>query len=331
MDGKSMTSGTSERPALIALDWGTSSLRGFLMAGDGRVLDERGAPHGIQNLPAPGVAGFEAAFEGLTADWRAVDVTLPVVAGGMVGSAQGWLEAPYVPTPADTGVLAERAARLVTTAGVPILIAPGVVHDPADAAPDVMRGEEIQIAGALARVPEIARRSRIVLPGTHSKWVEIEAGRIVRFSTHLTGELFALLRRGSILGRLMPETPATGVRAETAFALGLEAARGGALAHRLFSVRTLGLMKRLEPDLLEDYLSGLLIGHEIVSAIAENGAEPGVPLVIVGEGRLGRRYVAALGHFGLRPTAELGNTAPEGLFRFARAAGLVGALEENAK
>ncbi len=331
MDTRSMTGTRPARPALIALDWGTSSLRGFLMTADGGIVEERGAPHGIQNLPAPGAAGFERAFDLLTADWRAAHPRLPVVAGGMVGSAQGWLEAPYVPTPADTGVLADRAARLVTASGVPILIAPGVVHDPADGAPDVMRGEEIQIAGALARAPQIAARSRLVLPGTHSKWVEIADGRIVRFSTHMTGELFALLRHQSILGRLMPDRSATGTAAEAAFALGLETARGGALAHRLFSVRTLGLLKRLETDVLEDYLSGLLIGHEIDAAIAEGGSEPGVPLVVIGEGRLVRRYGDALRLFGLTPAAELGNTAPEGLHRFADAAGLVGRIPEDVR
>jgi 2-dehydro-3-deoxygalactonokinase len=314
---------TPPLPALIALDWGTSSLRGFLMAADGSLCETRSAAHGILALPEPGgVAGFERAFAEIAGDWLARRPQLPVVAGGMVGSAQGWVEAPYVATPADTSVLAERAATVTTSDGVRILIAPGVVHDPADAPPDVMRGEEIQIAGALARRPEIAAAAWMVMPGTHSKWVEIVDGRIVRFATHMTGELFALLRRQSILGRLMPEEAATGERAEAAFLDGLAAARGGALAHRLFSVRTLGLMKRLDADLLEDRLSGLLIGHEIVSALADGGIA-GLPLVVVGDGRLSRRYARALRAFGLEPTAELGNTAPEGLFRFAVAAGLV--------
>ncbi|WP_206365343.1 2-dehydro-3-deoxygalactonokinase [Siculibacillus lacustris] len=311
--------------ALVALDWGTSSLRAFAMSADGRVLEQRDSAHGILNLPAPGgIAGFERAFAEACGDWLARRPGLPVVAGGMVGSAQGWKEAPYVATPADTATLATRAAAVTTAEGVRILIAPGVLHDPADGVPDVMRGEEIQIAGALVRAPRALRRSRLVLPGTHSKWVEVVDGRIVRFATFMTGELFAILRRHSILGRLMPEAAAPEPdAAAAAFAAGLRAADGRVLAHDLFAVRTLGLMRRLSGDVLEDYLSGLLIGHELAGARALGAAEPDVPVVLIGEGRLSRRYAEALRLTGIPVTAELGNTAPDGLFRFAVAAGLV--------
>ncbi len=321
--------GRTGAPALIALDWGTSSLRAFLMAADGTVLAEHADGHGIQNLPAPGRAGFEAAFEDACGAWLAATPGLPVVAGGMVGSAQGWVEVPYVSTPADTAALAERAGRVTTAAGVAIHIAPGVAHRPSDAAPDVMRGEEIQIAGALAHAPGWFARVRMVLPGTHSKWVEIVDGRILGFVTYMTGELFAILRRHSILGRTMAERPAEGPRAEAAFAAGLAAARGGALAHVLFSVRTLGLFGRLGSDEAEDYLSGLLIGHEIAAALAAGSADPDAPVVLIGEGRLCRRYAAALRILGVAPAAELGNTAPQGLFRFARAVGSIAADEEK--
>lgn len=323
MDTWTMTTAATASPALIALDWGTSSLRGFLMAGDGTVLSERDGPHGIQNLPCPGIAGFERAFATTCGDWLAVTPGLPVVAGGMVGSAQGWVEVPYVATPADTAVLAQRAGRVRTSAGIEILVAPGVAHDPVGAVPDVMRGEEIQIAGALARAPEALARSRMVMPGTHSKWVEIVDGRIVAFSTFMTGELFALLRRHSILARLMSETPGEGARADAAFEAGLAAAGKGALAHQLFSVRTLGLFGRLDADLLEPRLSGLLIGHEVGAAIAAGFVDADVPVVLIGEGGLSRRYAEALRFFGIEPSAELGNTAPEGLFRFAQAAGSI--------
>ena len=327
---------TDSGTALIALDWGTSSLRGFRMDRRGRVLEQRATAHGIQNLPLPGAAGFEQAFAELCAGWLAPGV--PVVAGGMVGSAQGWVEAPYVSCPADTGTLAASAAAVDSAAGVRILIAPGVMHVPQGAAPasapDIMRGEEIQIAGVLAEQPgpgqpDWARGACVVLPGTHSKWARIEEGRITGFATYMTGELFAVLSTHSILGRLMPAgAPADSGAADEAFGHGIQAARDsrpGDLPHQIFAARTLGITRRMAPELLKDYLSGLLIGHELVSGLARthDTLAAGTPLLLVGEGALCRRYARALELMGVRPAARLENTAPRGLFQFAVAAGLV--------
>lgn len=315
---------TASRPTLVALDWGTSSLRAYLIAADGVLLDHRASPHGIQNLPEPGTAGFERAFAGVAGAWLAADPTLPVVAGGMVGSAQGWREAPYVRCPAGPADLAAAAAAVETADGHRILIAPGMLCDEAGAAPDVMRGEEIQIAGALAADPSWAAAARIVLPGTHSKWVEVEDGRITRFATYMTGELFAVLKQHSILGRLMPAdaAPTTEARA-AAFVDGVAAGRGGAaLAHALFAVRTLGLTKRMDHAVLADYLSGLLIGHELAGALAAAPADTR-PLVLIGDEKLCRRYAEALALAGVAVAALLDNTAPAGLYRFARAGGLI--------
>lgn len=315
-------------PALIALDWGTSSLRGFLIDGEGCVLAERASGHGIQNLPQSGPAGFDAALSDLCGDWLEDYPMLPVVAGGMVGSAQGWVEAPYVPTPADTATLAGRAARLETAAGREILIAPGVLHDPAGGVPDVMRGEEIQIAGALAGNEDWRRRACIAMPGTHSKWVRIAEGRITGFATYMTGELFAVLKSHSLLGRLMPsDRDASVADEEAAFAEGLRAARSagaGDLPHQLFATRTLGLTKRLPAEALTHYLSGLLIGHELRSALAMRATMPAdTPLLLVGDPALCRRYACGLAAFDVVAAAQLGNTAPQGLYRFAAAAGLL--------
>ncbi|PWC31281.1 2-dehydro-3-deoxygalactonokinase [Azospirillum sp. TSO35-2] len=315
-------------PVLIGLDWGTSSLRGFLMDGRANILAERATAHGIQNLPLPGAAGFERAFADLCGDWLATNPSLPVVAGGMVGSAQGWVEAPYVTTPADALTLANRAASVDSADGRRILIAPGVLHDPAGGTPDVMRGEEIQIAGALAENPTWAARACVAMPGTHSKWVRIADGRIAGFSTYMTGELFAVLRTHSILGRLMPEgAEATPDQEAAAFEAGVRAASTagpGDLPHQLFATRTLGLTRRLPAESLKHYLSGLLIGHELVSGLARLRAEPaGTPLLLIGDSGLCGRYARALAVLGVAPTAQLGNTAPRGLFQFAAAAGLL--------
>lgn len=318
-----------ETPVLIALDWGTSSLRGFLMDGNGRVLAERANAHGIQNLPQPGPAGFDQALTELCGDWLAGHPTLPVVAGGMVGSAQGWVEAPYVPCPADTRTLAARAAIVDSTAGRRILIAPGVLYDPPGGVPDVMRGEEVQIAGALAENPAWSDHACVAMPGTHSKWVRIVDGRITGFATYMTGELFAILKTHSILGRLMPEGVEADPAAEAeAFDAGIAAAGTagpGDLPHQLFTTRTLGLTRRRPPEQLKPYLSGLLIGHELVSGLAAMRTElpAGTPLLLIGDTALCRRYARGLAALGVTPMAQLGNTAPRGLFQFAAATGLI--------
>ena len=229
-------------PALIGLDWGTSSLRAFLMQ-SGRVIEMRHAQDGVQRL-AGRADEFERAFAAIAGDWLAQAPALPVVACGMVGSAQGWREAPYVRCPADARALAARGVRVASGAGPEVLIAPGVLFEPAQGAPDVMRGEETQVAGALLQQPAWAARATFLLPGTHSKWVRVEDGRIVSLATAMTGELFALLRTHSILGRLMTaghdQTPAPSPRPRRA-----RTDRSGGLLHQLFAVRTLGLTERL--------------------------------------------------------------------------------------
>jgi 2-dehydro-3-deoxygalactonokinase len=319
-------------PKLIALDWGTSSLRGFLMDAKGTVLQQRDSAHGIVNLPEPGIPGFEAAFEALCGPWLDQWPALPVVAGGMVGSSQGWREAPYVPCPADVHRLAAEAAEVPTRRGLSILIAPGVISTPPGAAPDVMRGEEIQIAGTLLHHPDLSAQGHFLMPGTHSKWVEVQEGRITRFATYMTGELFAVLRHHSLLGRLMPEQDAAPEAAEAAFTQGVDTARRsgpGDLAHQIFAARTLGLTQALPGAALKDFLSGLLIGHEVLSGLGRL-ARADAPLALIGEAGLCRRYAGVLQRFGAAPALQLGNTAPAGLFHFAIAAGRIAPARESA-
>lgn len=327
------TMNASASPQLLALDWGTSSLRAFLMQA-GKVIETRQSAHGIQHLPVPGTAGFEQAFAGIAGDWLKRWPHLPVVASGMVGSAQGWREAPYVRCPASTRLLAAQGVMVGSGLGPDVLIAPGVLFDEPDQLPDVMRGEEIQIAGALAQNPDWAERSRFVLPGTHSKWVQVEDGRIVRFASFLTGELFAVLRQHSILGRLMPERDDPGQPDPSAFELGLTTGYGsgpGEFSHQIFAARTLGLTGRLPSASLADYLSGLLIGHELVSGLAGSGESTRIPLIMIGAPALCERYAYALKYLGRSVSDVLDNTAPVGLWNFAAAAGLlpVPALGEN--
>ena len=321
-----MNLNTNRPPELLALDWGTSSLRAFLMR-EGKITDVRHSGHGIQHLPVPGRVGFEQAFALIAADWLQQWPQLPVVACGMVGSAQGWREAPYVRCPADTRALAAQGVIVQSGLGRDILIAPGVLFDEPDQLPDVMRGEEIQIAGALSQNPRWSVRSCMLLPGTHSKWVQIENGRIVRFATYMTGELYAVLRKHSILGRLMPDSDESPLALDLdAFDLGLSCAKNSApgdLTHQLFAARTQGLTGRLPQASLADYLSGLLIGHELVSGVASLGESGPVPLIMIGEPALCERYARALNGLGQSVAALLDNTAPVGLWEFAGAAGLL--------
>jgi 2-dehydro-3-deoxygalactonokinase len=201
-----------------------------------------------------------------------------------------------------------------------------VIFEPPNRAPDVMRGEELKIAGAVAAEPSLGELAWFVLPGTHSKWALVQEKRIVSFATYMTGELYAVLREHSILGRLMPTEPADAGVAALGFDAGLEAARAsspGDLGHQLFAARTLGLTDRLPRSALADYLSGLLIGHELVSALAGSRAtrEGGARVVLLGDAALCRRYALALEAYGAAAHAQLDDTAPRGLWEFARAAG----------
>jgi len=231
-------------PALVGLDWGTTSLRAYRFAADGKLLDRRARPWGIQHLP-PG--GYPEAFRAIVGDWTADRPGVPVIMGGMVGSRTGWHEVPYVPCPADVAAL---AAGLVAWDGGcgPIHIVPGLMQD--GPRPDVMRGEEVQIVGALAADAGLAAASRFVLPGTHCKWAAVDRGRIVGFTTYMTGELFALLRDHSILGRPAKDASQAADHAadEQVFLRGVMAARdSGAegVSGLLFTVRSLFLTGRL--------------------------------------------------------------------------------------
>lgn len=303
-------------PALIGIDWGSTSLRAWLLAADGTVLEERSADKGASTLQ--GHAAFVAALDDVTQGW---DRALPQLACGMVGSTHGWLDVPYARCPAGAAAL---AASLRRPADGPHIV-PGVLFDDGQLPPDLMRGEETQIVGALDRHATLRERSCIVLPGTHSKWAQVQGECITRFATHMTGELFAVLRKHSVLGRLMQDEAAAD---QGAFLQGVDAARDhGALGlpHQLFAARSLGVTQQLPASALADYLSGLVIGHELRAGLQWR-ADAGLaaaPLALVGAPQLCARYVAALQRFGQRASLVLDNTAPTGLLALARAAGLL--------
>lgn len=273
---------------LVAVDWGTSSLRAALLGPGGEVLEERAFPRGILTVD-PG--GFSSLFEVLFGDWMQVDGRLCLISG-MAGSRQGWLEAPYCPCPTGFDELGQRLAWIEPGR---IAIVPGLSIDK-DGVPDVMRGEETQVFGAL-QLLELAD-ARLVLPGTHSKWVTVAKHHVTDFSTWMTGEFYALLRQHSILARTLPNNANDSDPAldANAFEQGVShALRGQGLLHTAFSTRTLSLFNRMATDALPSYLSGLVIGEELKSQSLQRGDA----VVVMGAEALTARYEQALAQLGV--------------------------------
>jgi 2-dehydro-3-deoxygalactonokinase len=278
-------------PDWIAVDWGTSALRVWAMRG-GVPVAEAASDRGMGVLTRE---GFEPALMALVGSWLG-DAPVEVVACGMVGSRQGWHEAPYraVPcVPVDPGAL---VAVRALDARLGVRLVPGLKQG---APPDVMRGEEVQVAGALALEPGFD--GVICLPGTHSKWVQVSAGEVVSFRTCMTGELYALLSQHSVLRHGMAgEGAAVAAEADAAFDAALSEAlsRPEALAARLFGLRAEGLLAGLDPGLARARLSGLLIGIDLA---ATRVYWLGQPVLIVGAEGLALRYARALAAQGARP------------------------------
>lgn len=305
---------------LIALDWGTSSLRAFRFNGAGQLQEIRARPWGIRHLPE---GGYDAALAGITAGWP----VLPRLACGMVGSRNGWHQMPYLDLPASVAQLGDALGTVRAADGLDVHLVPGL-RDPRG--PDAMRGEETQLIGALASHPALVEACTFILPGTHSKWAVVREGAVTGFRTLMTGELFAVLRQHSILG-------ATGAEAADdtrAFARGVATARdsgaAGALS-RLFSARALMLDGALAPASVPDYLSGLLIGEEFRAALADGLGRRDAPLQLIGDGALCERYRRAAALFGIELPPPIGDAAAHGLWQLAVQAGLVHPVFEESR
>jgi 2-dehydro-3-deoxygalactonokinase len=278
---------------LLAVDWGSSALRAALLDGQGQVLQTRQFELGILKV-APGQ--FEAVFEQCLGDWMAEHQPLCLISG-MAGSRQGWQEAPYCPCPAGF----EALGRHLLWIKPQVALVPGLhcVRQTAASAPwagqdDVMRGEEVQVFGALALTG--LQEAHLILPGTHSKWVAVRQGKIHHFQTFMTGEVFAVLSQHSILARTMVADAAFN---EAAFVHAVQLAQEGpgVLAH-VFGTRTSALFDRLPGEHLGSHLSGLLIGEELRAMRHSTG-----PLLLVGSALLTARYELALRTLGRQATA----------------------------
>lgn len=306
-----MNSVASE-PALIGVDWGTSSFRAFLIGSEGEVIDGISSPEGIMKVADK---CFDAVLDRLIGDWT-TNTDLPILASGMITSRNGWVETPYAKMPLGACGLAGALVPHEATSGALIHFITGasIEHE---GGPDVMRGEETQIIGASALG---LKDGAFVMPGTHSKWVQVEEEQIVDFATYMTGEIYAALKGHTILGTLMevidfsPEAFEMGVRA------GLDGEAN--LLHNLFHVRTLPLMGKIPKDATADYMSGLLIGTEVAAATLN--IKNSETITVVGRSDLSDRYETALRIGGFDSRRAPDDIVAKGHFLIARAAGLLG-------
>jgi 2-dehydro-3-deoxygalactonokinase len=320
---------------LIALDWGTTSLRAYKLAAGGVVLEQRALSSGIMQLPkTPRIIngrecadGFELAFDDACGDWLDAQPDLPVIACGMVGSAQGWREAAYCETPANVANLGNSLQTIVSLRGTRVHIVPGVIQR--SHLPNVMRGEETQVLGVLQNLPVEAGADLLIgLPGSHSKWVDVVDGCITHFDTFMTGEVFAVLSEHSILGRTLKQGAAFDAQA---FDRGVQIAQSAdgelGVLSTLFSARTLGLTGELSPTAQADYLSGLMIGHELAAlAGAQRRRRNNLNLpsiILIGNAQLCARYSRALDACGFANVTLAEQATERGLWQLAVAAGLI--------
>jgi 2-dehydro-3-deoxygalactonokinase len=278
--------------AFIAGDWGTTHLRLSLCAADGTVLETTSGP-GIGQIDGE----FPILFAQLIAPWATRQPDLPTVLCGMVGSTLGWLNVPYVSCPAQPATIAQSMAAI---AGHRVLIAPGLTCRNRHDAPDVMRGEETQILGAIDLEPSLSQgRHLLCLPGTHTKWVVLDDGVVREFLTAATGELFALIKQHSVLVRAREGD----VDAAATFDRALDHVRQypqSALAHLLFECRSRQLGNELSAADAPHFLSGLLIGQDVAAALAlfADVIRETARVVIVGTPHLMQLHSRALSAFG---------------------------------
>lgn len=267
----------------LAVDWGTTNFRAWLMQ-DADIISVINDSCGLLQVEN---SRFEETLESRVAPWIAELGSIPILMAGMVGSQQGWINVPYCEGSVGAQQLAQGAYALKTRWGSEGWILPGVAGRSMTGLPDVMRGEDVQLAGLIALSP--ADHHHAILPGTHSKHATVERNAIQQFSTYMTGELYQLLMTYSLLGRdLPPQHPDS-----RAFALGVQnSALPAPLSQLIFSVRTLRLRGDIPLSGVGDYLSGLLIGQELRHCMH-------IPHWIIGSDALNARYQQAASQLNL--------------------------------
>jgi len=264
----------------IAVDWGTTNRRAYLIDASGRCVEEFEDGKGALSVP-------KGEFPAAAAEIRTRLGDLPMLLAGMAGSNRGWIDAPYLPCPADIDDLVKN----LVWAGEREAIIPGLSYV-GNGRADVMRGEEVQLLGAIA-TGEVPAEALVCHPGTHNKWVVIEGGQIVSFRTVMTGELFNLLKQHSIIGDLLQGEVAVNEAFQRGAAHGIE---NEDLQSELFAIRARWLLGKAEPEACASYASGLLIGSDVKIGLTDHK-----DVMVMGRPALTRLYAAAIERAGGRP------------------------------
>ena len=301
-----------ENSAIIAIDWGTSSLRAWLLDSIGNVNNFYAGAHGISQVADK---DFASVLESVVVKLGAEARNAPIIMCGMIGSAQGWRDAGYLQKSAG---IAELAAAVIHLERDPsVWIVPGVQSVSADGLADVMRGEETALAGIMAS--QKITEGLFCLPGTHSKWVSIKDSQITSLSTFMTGEVFQLMRQHSILSPLFPEAEQGVSEDSNGFIRGLQLATGElGLLHQLFAVRAGILTGQFAKSSALSILSGLAIGSEI-QHIAKLASTQPAPTCLNAAGVMAHLYQMAFAHFNIEYQLIDGEEASRaGLYEIAR-------------
>jgi 2-dehydro-3-deoxygalactonokinase len=286
---------------MIAVNWGTTNFRAYKLDAQGQVQGEKSSNRGAVSVPA---GGFQDALVSELMDWLDGSDDR-ILMCGMVGARRGWKEAPYVEIPASFEQIVQKVIKLDVD-GFDARIVPGLIGSDTAGVPDVMRGEETEILGCTS---DTGGNAHFCLPGTHTKWVRLEDGKIGSFATSMTGDLFRSIRESTILRSCTQHDP----NDESAFLLGVaRAGQDGELGHQLFGVRTLVLTGKMNEKSASSYLSGLLIGNEI-----RETARKGDNVHLIGEPSLCVLYQKAMREFGMKSTIEPDGAALRGLQRIA--------------
>lgn len=278
-------------PTLLGIDWGTSNRRAYVLDAQGNLVHQHNDDAGILHVDGDFEGSLRALLQTLRID------NADIVMSGMIGSRNGWKQVPYLSTEQPLSALGDGMAEIDTAiSGIRCRIVPGYQYIDSHGLPDVMRGEETQVLGALQLS---ASDGWFLLPGTHSKWVHVESGRIMEFSTFMTGELYALLSQHGTLAKVMTEEQSL----PDAFAAGIRASAHGVFTHTAFCCRALVVTDMMPADHTASYLSGLLIGTELHDIMRKATTAIGAPVQVVGSPSLVSRYLSALELLGIQARA----------------------------
>lgn len=287
---ESISSPTST-PTRLGIDWGTSNRRAYVLDARGELVQQHSDDAGILHVERD----FEGSLRKLlqTLGLQSADVVM----SGMIGSRNGWREAPYLSVDQPLTALHDNLMEMDThIPGVRCRVTPGYKYIDVNGIPDVMRGEETQVLGTLSLS---AADGWFLLPGTHSKWVRVENGGMTEFLTFMTGELFSLMSQHGTLSKVMTEQQSI----PDAFAAGVRAARHGSFTHTAFCCRALVVTDMMPADHTASYLSGLLIGTEIHDILQRTHGPIRSPVQVVGSPGLSARYLSALELLGIHARA----------------------------